>query len=281
MPAFSSHAYAPLSDKPSLLPTTREQGDYPPGSEYDNQSPIDDESSDSFEAGRFNYRAPLRGLLSTPKRLLWLSLPAAAALILYLLSGRLFSTDVTAASTLTQSYSDLLATSNSSDRHTLELYAPGWVAFVPSTPLPITEIEAGISEQVLSPACLDEWVSNGTLCAVGQGKLAGTDRMDLVVTWTNGTEAVLAEWRDALGPQLDRKTSRHFRSVLLLTDCSPRADTGLTFRILQGARRAALLYPLGARRVRLRLVQRGQGPHRRLSPGPGTTSLSCRGEQPV
>ena len=91
------------------------------------------------------------------------------------------------------------------------LLSKGWVLFEANTPGEVKEVEAVASEGLMSPVCLDKWIAEGVYCEAAKGAFKGTDRLDMVYLWTNGTDGLTSKWRDAIGPRLNKLTARHFR----------------------------------------------------------------------
>ncbi|GAA5838331.1 hypothetical protein JCM9279_003202 [Rhodotorula babjevae] len=98
----------------------------------------------------------------------------------------------------------------------------GWRAYTPQRALSARDEDLVSWAERVDAACADEWVEEGRLCA-GLGGSYGAAQVDLVWTWTNGSDPLLRRWRAEVTGTLagrvrpgvarvrDRKVSHHFR----------------------------------------------------------------------
>lgn len=83
--------------------------------------------------------------------------------------------------------------------------------------------------KAFSADCLDEWISKGTLCSTFPKIPSEADaRVDVITTWTNGSDTLLLDWRRVVSDRLREASSgsrtqswgdnpqnlKHFRYVI-------------------------------------------------------------------
>ena len=63
--------------------------------------------------------------------------------------------------------------------------------------------------KAFSGECLDQWISKGTLCpSFPAVPLAADSRIDVITSWTNGSDPLLLNWRKAVSERLRGSWSR-------------------------------------------------------------------------
>jgi len=113
-----------------------------------------------------------------------------------------------------------------------QLAQSGWRAYTPQRARSVVDEDLVSWAERVDAVCADEWVEAGRLCE-GLGASYGRERVDLVWTWTNGSDPLLRRWRAEVTGTLsgrvrpgvarvrDRKVSHHFRCVLFARPAMP------------------------------------------------------------
>ncbi|KPV78309.1 uncharacterized protein RHOBADRAFT_50790 [Rhodotorula graminis WP1] len=96
----------------------------------------------------------------------------------------------------------------------------GWRPYTPQEGREVRDGDLVSWAERVEAGCADEWVEEGRLCELGG---SGHEQVDLVWTWTNGSDPLLRRWRAEVTGTLagrvrpgvarvrDRKASHHFR----------------------------------------------------------------------
>mgnify|MGYP001572283673 FL=1 len=79
-----------------------------------------------------------------------------------------------------------------------ETLEDGWIALDdPSSPSPssVSTLVPVSSASTFSDECAEEWVARGELCKALEGEFKGKEQIDVLYTYSNGSDPLLAEWR--------------------------------------------------------------------------------------
>lgn len=108
-----------------------------------------------------------------------------------------------------------------------EAIEDGWIPVDDSSPPPpkSLRIVPVSSASTFSDECAELWVARGELCRALEGGFEGKDQIDVLYTYSNGSDPLLAEWRHEASVRLGKlhreggppllgdssRTLKHFR----------------------------------------------------------------------